>query len=136
MEELGASLKAPFKPNSKTPFSINVRERVKPSLPSGFYGNAFMLGCTQTNVKDLTEKGLGYTTILVKRAKERVDSEFVKSVVESTIRSRASPDSVGVLILSQWSRLGLEKTDAVKAMVAVPASATQRYEHLVMSFCS
>ncbi|KAK8686383.1 hypothetical protein V6N13_125408 [Hibiscus sabdariffa] len=123
-----------------------------------------MLGCAQTNVKDLTEKGLGYTTLLVKRAKERVDSEFVRLVVKSASRSRASPDSVGVLILSQWSRLGLEnfyfgfaksvhvgsvfcdryclllpvfnQTVAVKAMVVVPTSAAQRYEHLVRSFCS
>ncbi|XVF24161.1 hypothetical protein REPUB_Repub13aG0103400 [Reevesia pubescens] len=144
-------------------FSINVRDRMKPSLPSGYYGNAFVLGCAQTNVKDLTEKGLGYATMLVKRAKERVDSEFVKSVVESVSQNRTSPDSVGVLILSQWSRLGLEKvdlagmgkpvhvgpiccdryclllpvfnqTDAVKAMVAVPSTAAQRYEHLIKSF--
>ncbi|PPD73611.1 hypothetical protein GOBAR_DD29466 [Gossypium barbadense] len=145
-------------------FSINVRERVKPSLPSGFYGNAFVLGCAHTTVKDLTGKALGHAAMLVKRAKERVDNEFVKSVVESVSRSRASPDSVGVLILSQWSRLGLEKinfgmgkpvhvgpvccdryclllpvfnrTDAVKAMVAVPSTAAARYEHLVRSFCS
>ncbi|KAL4388987.1 hypothetical protein GQ457_09G030590 [Hibiscus cannabinus] len=158
------ALNLPWNQTLKLLFSINVRDRVKPSLPSGFYGNAFVLGCAQTSVKDLTEKGLGYTTMLVKRAKERVDSEFVKSVVESVSRGRASPDSVGVLILSQWSRLGLEKvdfglgkavhvgpvccdryclllpvfnqTDAVKAMVAVPASAAHRYEHLVRSFCS
>ncbi|XVE69452.1 hypothetical protein DITRI_Ditri09bG0153400 [Diplodiscus trichospermus] len=145
-------------------FSINVRDRVKPSLPSGYYGNGFVLGCAQSSVKELTEKGLWYATMLVKRAKERVDSEFVKSVVESVSQSRACPDSVGVLILSQWSRLGLEKvdlgmgkpvhvgpiccdryclllpvfnqTDAVKAMVAVPTTAAQRYEHLVRSFCS
>lgn len=147
-------------------FSINVRDRVKPSVPSGYYGNAFVLGCAQTSVKDLTENGLGHATMLVKRAKERVDGEFVKSVVESVSQSRACPDSVGVLILSQWSRLGLEKvdlglgmgkpvhvgpiccdryclllpvfnqTDAVKAMVAVPTSAAQKYEHLLRSFCS
>ncbi|GMI79942.1 hypothetical protein like AT2G40230 [Hibiscus trionum] len=146
-------------------FSINVRDRVKPSLPRGYYGNAFVLGCAQSSVKDLTEKGLGYAAMQVKRAKERVDSEFVKSVVESLSQRRASPDSVGVLILSQWSRLGLEKvevggmgkpvhvgpiccdryclllpvinqTDAVKAMVAVPSSAAHTYQHLIRSFSS
>ncbi|KAE8688528.1 putative Integrase-type DNA-binding superfamily protein [Hibiscus syriacus] len=158
------ALNLPSNQTLKLLFSINVRDRVKPSLPSGFYGNAFVLGCAQTSVKDLTERGLGYATMLVKKAKERVDSEFVKSVVESVSRGRATPDSVGVLILSQWSRLGLDKvdfgyakpvhvgpiccdryclllpvfnqTDAVKAMVAVPTSAAQRYEHLLRSFCS
>ncbi|KAG8501391.1 hypothetical protein CXB51_003451 [Gossypium anomalum] len=146
-------------------FSINVRERVKPSLPRGYYGNAFVLGCAQTSVKDLTEKGLGYAAMLVKRAKEQVDGEYIKSVVESVSQEGASPDSVGVLILSQWSRLGLEKvelggmgkpihvgpiccdryclllpvfnqTDAVKAMVAVPTTAAHRYEDLLRSFSS
>ncbi|OMO50072.1 Transferase [Corchorus capsularis] len=158
------ALNLPSNQTLKLLFSTNVRDRVKPSLPSGYYGNAFVLGCAQTSVKELTEKGLGYATMLVKRAKERVDSELVKSVVESVSQGRASPDSVGVLILSQWSRLGLDKvdfgmgrpvnvgpiccdryclllpvfnqTDAVKAMVAVPTTAAQRYEHLVRSFCS
>ncbi|KAK8552555.1 hypothetical protein V6N12_041144 [Hibiscus sabdariffa] len=127
MEELGASLKAPFKPNSKTPFSINVRERVKPSLPSGFYSNAFMLGCTQTNIKDLTEKGLGYTTMLVKRAKERKVDFGLANLVHA-----------GPICCDRYCLLlpVFNQTDAVKAMVAVPASAAQRYEHLVMSFCS
>ncbi|KAH7548342.1 hypothetical protein ACOSP7_032236 [Xanthoceras sorbifolium] len=160
------SLNLPSNQTLKLLFSINVRARVKPSLPSGFYGNAFVLGCAQTSVKELTDKGLGHATMLVKRAKDRVDSEFVKSVVESVSESsttRACPDSVGVLILTQWSRLGLERvdlgmgrpvhvgpiccdryclflpvsnqTDAVKVMVAVPTSSVVNYEHLVRSVC-
>lgn len=144
-------------------FSINVRNRVNPSLPSGYYGNAFVLGCAQTSVKDLTEKGLGYASMLIKKAKDRVDNEFVQSVVNSVSGARACPDSVGVLILSQWSRLGLERvdfgmgkpihvgpvccdryclflpvfnqTDAVKVMVAVPTGGVDKYEHLVRSLC-
>ncbi|KAJ4827909.1 hypothetical protein Tsubulata_021772 [Turnera subulata] len=140
-------------------FSVNVRNRVKPGIPSGFYGNAFVLGCAQTSVKDLTEKGLGYASMLIKRAKENVGNDYVNSVIESVRQSRASTDQVGVLILSQWSRLGLEKVDfgmgkpvhvgpvcsdryclilpvynqpeAVKVMVALPSSGAEKYEHLV-----
>ncbi|KAH8501363.1 hypothetical protein Peur_043060 [Populus x canadensis] len=145
-------------------FSINIRNRVKPSVPSGYYGNAFVLGCAQTTVKDLAEKGLGYAAMLIKRAKERVDNEYVRSVVESVSQSRACPDSVGVLIMSQWSRLGLERVDfgigkpvhvgpicsdryclvlpvynqpdAVEVTVAVPASVVDKFEYLVKSPCS
>lgn len=154
------SLNLPSNQILKLLFSINVRNRVKPSLPSGYYGNAFVLGCAQTRVKDLTEKGLGHAAMLVKKAKERVDSEYVKSVIDSVSQTRACPDSVGVLIVSQWSRLGLERvdfgmgrptqvgpiccdryclflpvfnqTDAVKVMVAVPTSAVDKYEHLAL----
>ncbi|KAF9596512.1 hypothetical protein IFM89_012243 [Coptis chinensis] len=92
-------------------FSINVRNRVKPDIPYGFYGNGFVLGCALTTVKELSDKGLGYAAGLVKKAKERVGDEYVKSVIDLVSESRARPDSVGVLIVSQWSRLGLEKVD-------------------------
>ncbi|CAK7325894.1 unnamed protein product [Dovyalis caffra] len=155
------SLNFPSNQILKLLFSINIRNRVKPVVPSGFYGNAFVLGCAQTSVKDLAEKGLGYAAMLIKRAKERVDNEYVRSVIESVSQSRACPDSVGVLILSQWSRLGLERVDfgmgkpvhvgpicsdryclilpvhnqndAVRVMVAVPTSGVVKYEYLVKS---
>ncbi|KAL6980729.1 Alcohol acyltransferase 9 [Sarracenia purpurea var. burkii] len=143
-------------------FSINIRNRVKPSLPAGYYGNAFVLGCAQTSAKDLAEKGLGYASGLVRKAKERVGDEYVREVVESVSSSSGvSPDSVGVLIISQWSRLGLDRVDfgmgrpvhvgsictdryclllpvhdqmdAVKVMVAVPISAVDRYEFFIRS---
>ena len=153
------SLNLPASQTLKLLFSINVRDRVKPSLPSGFYGNAFVVGCAQTTVKDLTEKGLSHAAMLVKQAKERVGDDHVRSVVEAVSKGRACPDSVGVLILSQWSRLGLERldfgfgkpvhvgsvccdryclllpvpeqSDAVKVMVAVPSSAVDSYENLL-----
>lgn len=144
-------------------FSINIRNRVKPSVPNGYYGNAFVVACAQTSVKDLTEKGLWYASMLIKRAKDRVNNEYVRSVVQSVSQSTATPDSVGVLIMSQWSRLGLERVDfgmgrpvhvgpicsdryclilpvynqadAVKVMVAVPTSGVDQYVYLVKSPC-
>lgn len=157
------SLNLPPNQTLKLLFSVNVRNRVKPSLPSGYYGNAFVLACAQASVEDVAEKGLGFATMLVKRAKDRVDDEYVRTVVETVSQSRACPDSVGVLIVSQWSRLGLDRvdfgigrpvnvgtvccdryclllpvhdmSDAVKVMVALPASAVERYECLVKSPC-
>lgn len=155
------ALNLPSNQMLKLLFSVNIRHRVKPSLPGGYYGNGFVLGCAQTSVKDLVEKGLRYASGLVKSAKERVNDEYVKAVVESVSESNAIPDSVGVLILSQWSRLGLERVDfgmgrpvhvgpicsdryclflpvydrrdAVKVMVAVPTSASDKYKYLVNS---
>ncbi|KAI9102213.1 hypothetical protein K1719_023723 [Acacia pycnantha] len=140
-------------------FSINVRNRVKPCTPEGYYGNAFVLGCAQSSTKELVQKGLGYGSGLVRSAKERVDNEYVREVIERVSESRASPDLVGVLIVSQWSRLGLERVDfgagrpvsvgpiccdryclfvpvnnerdAVKVMVAVPTSAVDQYQYFL-----
>ncbi|KAL1825225.1 hypothetical protein DCAR_0313359 [Daucus carota subsp. sativus] len=102
-----------FPPNQilKLLFSINIRKRVEPSLPDKFYGNAIVLGCAQTTAKNLTDKSLSHVAELVRQAKEKVGNKYVRQVVELVSETRASPDSVGVLIMSQWSRLGLEKVD-------------------------
>ncbi|KAL1348261.1 hypothetical protein HN51_024232 [Arachis hypogaea] len=102
-----------FPPNQvlKLLFSINVRNRVKPGLPEGYYGNAFVLGCAVTRARDLEEKGIGYGSGLVRMAKERVGKQYVREVSELVSESMANPDSVGVLIVSQWSRLGMERVD-------------------------
>lgn len=151
-----------FPPNQilKLLFSINIRERVEPSLPAEFYGNAIVLGCAQTSAKNLTDKSLGYIAELVRQAKERVGDKYVREVIELVSQTRACPDSVGVLIMSQWSRLGLEKvdfgmgppvqvgpicsdryclllpvqnqTDAVKVMLAVPTYGVDKYKSLLL----
>ncbi|KAK4367170.1 hypothetical protein RND71_015050 [Anisodus tanguticus] len=158
------SLNLPPNQTVKLLFTVNIRNRVKPSLPSGYYGNGFVLGCAQASARDLVEKGLGYASGLVKRAKERVDDEYVREVVESVSWSGTSPDSVGVLIMSQWSRLGLEKVDigmgrpvevgpiccdrycillpvydqkdSVKVNVAVPATAVDKYLYLLKTIAT
>ncbi|KVI09927.1 omega-hydroxypalmitate O-feruloyl transferase-like [Cynara cardunculus var. scolymus] len=142
-------------------FSIDIRHRVKPSLPTGYYGNAIVLGCAQATARDLTEKGLAYATELIKEAKNRVDDQYVKEVVNSVSLNgaRGVPDPVGVLILSQWSKLGLERVDfgigrpvqvgpvctdkycillpvddhsrSVKVMLAVPSVAVDKYVDLM-----
>lgn len=153
----------PSKQILKLIFSINIRNRVKPGIPSGYYGNAFVLGCAESSVSDLTEKGLGHISRLVRQAKDRANAGFVRAVVDSVREGRAIPDLTGTLIVSQWSRLGLDKVDfgmgkpahvspiccdryclilprtgdqggdGVKVMVALPYSAVDEYERLVMS---
>lgn len=157
------SLNLPPNQSLKMLFSVNVRNRVNPRIPEGYYGNAFVLGCVQATVKDLMEKELGFVAGLVKRAKEKVDGEYVKRVVDMVSGGGVCPDRVGVLILSQWSRLGLERVDfgmgtpvhvgvvccyqyctflpvhgqgaAVKVMVALPSTAAEEFERLVSIPC-
>ncbi|MFS7949819.1 putative taxadien-5-alpha-ol O-acetyltransferase [Helianthus anomalus] len=157
------ALNFPPQQTLKLLFSINIRNRVKPSLPNGYYGNAIVLGCALTTARQLTENGLSYATELIIEAKKQVDDNFVREVVDSVSLSstRASqvPDSVGVLILSQWSKLGLENVDfglgrpvqvcpvctdkycilvpvqdhsrSIKSMLAVPTEAVGRYEQQI-----
>ncbi|PIN21793.1 Omega-hydroxypalmitate O-feruloyl transferase [Handroanthus impetiginosus] len=150
-----SALNLPANQIVKLVFSVDIRRRVKPTLPSGYYGNAFVLGCAETCVRELSEKGLGYAAELVKKAKERVGDEYVREVVEAVGPGRASVDPVGVLIMTHWSRLGLQSVDfgmgrpvqvgplccdkycillpvhdaagGVKVKLAVPSSAVNQY---------
>ncbi|KAI3508475.1 hypothetical protein L1887_23483 [Cichorium endivia] len=155
------ALNFPPRQTLKLLFSINIRNRVKPSLPSEYYGNAMVLGCAQTTSNELTNNGLGYAAELIREAKNRVDDGFVREVVELVSLNRSSqvPDSVGVLILSQWSKVGLDSVDfglgkpvqvspvctdkycillpvpdqnrSVKCMLALPSVSVGMYEHLI-----
>ncbi|XP_076954639.1 alcohol acyltransferase 9-like [Bidens hawaiensis] len=121
-----------FPPNQtlKLLFSIDTRTRVKPRLPVGYYGNVIVLGCAQTTARDLTEKGLAYAAELINKAKNRVDDKYIKQVVNSVSLNGPSsvPDPVGVLILSQWSKLGLERVDfGIDRPVHVGPVCTDRY---------
>ncbi|KAK9124572.1 hypothetical protein Sjap_014174 [Stephania japonica] len=103
--------------------------------------------------------GVGRAAEAVRRAKDAVGEEgYVREVVEA-VGAGACPDMVGVLVVSQWSRLGLDRVDfgmgnpvsvgplctdryclilpvfgqrdAVRVVVALPRSAVARYEYLV-----
>ncbi|KAK6135791.1 hypothetical protein DH2020_030486 [Rehmannia glutinosa] len=159
------ALKLPSNQIVKLIFSVNIRDRVEPALPSGYYGNAFVLGCAYTRVGDLGDRGLGYAVELVMRAKESVRDEYVREVVESVSLTRASVvDPVGVLIMTQWSRLGLESVDfgigrpvqvgpvccdkycvllpicgvasGIKVNLAIPSSAVDQYLYFLRNICA
>ncbi|KAF9616974.1 hypothetical protein IFM89_033044 [Coptis chinensis] len=140
-------------------FTVNIRNRLKPSLPEGYYGNGFVLTRAQATVKDLSDNDLGHTAGLIKNAKDNVGDEYVRSLIQSISESRQTTNSVGLFMVSQWSRLGLEKvdfgmgkpvhvgpicreryclflpvyeqSDSVMVAVAMPNSAVAKYEYLL-----
>ncbi|CAN0875029.1 Alcohol acyltransferase 9 [Linum grandiflorum] len=97
--------------NAKLLFSVNIRKKVAPELPAGYYGNGFILGCAETTVKDLTAEGKSlYDAVkLVKQAKSNITGEYVRSLVDLMEDKRVKTDLSGAtLVISQWAKLGLE----------------------------
>ncbi|XP_023002311.1 fatty alcohol:caffeoyl-CoA acyltransferase [Cucurbita maxima] len=97
-------------------FSVNVRRRLLlPELPSGFYGNAFVLACAQSSVKELnaaaTSANIHHGVTLVQQAKAAVTDEYVRSVVDMLDDRSVRTDMSSSLVISQWSKLGLEDLD-------------------------
>ncbi|XP_020681218.1 fatty alcohol:caffeoyl-CoA acyltransferase isoform X1 [Dendrobium catenatum] len=92
-------------------FSVNARNKLKPGLPRGFYGNGFVLACAESLVDQLVSSNGHYSVKLVKEAKESVSDEKVRSVIDLLEERKGKPDLSASLVISQWSKLGLEDLD-------------------------
>ncbi|CAL4957609.1 unnamed protein product [Urochloa decumbens] len=145
-------------------FSVNVRRRVKPELPRGFYGNGFVLGCAESTAAQLVGAAAARHGVrLVQEAKECVDGDYVRSMVDLLEERRgARPDLASSLVISAWTRLGLEDLDfgagaaahmgpltseiycvflpvvgdrhGVTVLVSVPQAAADRFQRYCLGF--
>ncbi|XP_031123983.1 omega-hydroxypalmitate O-feruloyl transferase [Ipomoea triloba] len=92
-------------------FSVNIRKRVEPELPAGYYGNGFVLGCAEAPVKDLAGANLRDAVRLIQRAKLAMTDDYVRSAVDLLEDKSVTTDLSSSLVISQWSKLGLEDLD-------------------------
>ncbi|KAJ1408035.1 Transferase [Sesbania bispinosa] len=97
--------------NVKLLFSVNVRKKI--NLPEGYYGNGFVLACAESTVKDLVAAdNLGHGLKLVQQAKASLDDgEYIMSMNDLLEEENVMIDLSSSLVISQWSRLGLEDLD-------------------------
>ncbi|KAL9445973.1 hypothetical protein AB3S75_013784 [Citrus x aurantiifolia] len=97
--------------NVKLLFSVNVRKKLNPEMPEGYYGNGFVLACAQTSVNDLVNSNLYHTIKLVQQAKASLTDDYVRSMVDLLEDKSYKTDLSSSLVISQWSKLGLEDLD-------------------------
>ncbi|CAL9108015.1 unnamed protein product [Musa acuminata var. zebrina] len=105
------SLDPPASLRIKLLFSMNVRGRLKPELPGGYYGNGFVLACAETSVEELVTSNAHHGIKLVQEAKKRVTGEYVRSMIDLLEERRVKPDLSSSLVISSWTKLGLEELD-------------------------
>ncbi|KAK6938865.1 hypothetical protein RJ641_032373 [Dillenia turbinata] len=139
-------------------FSVNVRKMLNPNIPEGYYGNGFVLGCAGCTVNDLVNTNLGSAVKLVQHAKSSLSDDYVKSLIDLFEDKTVKPDVHASLVISQWSKLGLEdldfgegnplhmgpmvssyiyclflpvvgNSDAVRVLVSMPESILEKFEH-------
>lgn len=143
--------------NVKLLFSVNIRRKLNPEMPEGYYGNGFVLGCAESTVKDLIAANMRHSVKLVQQAKETLDDEHVRSMVDLLDDKTVKTDLSTSLVISQWSKLGLEEVDfgegkplhlgslvsdiyclflpvigdsnAVRVQVSVPESVAEKFEY-------
>ncbi|XAR61723.1 Omega-hydroxypalmitate O-feruloyl transferase [Bertholletia excelsa] len=143
--------------NVKLLFSVNVRKRWQPELARGFYGNGFVLGCAETPVEMLVDANLQGGVRLVQQAKSSLTDDYLKSMIDLLEDKKVKTDLSRSLVISQWSKLGLEDLDfgegkpllmgplisdiyclflpvmgdfnAVRVLVSMPESVVDKFEY-------
>ncbi|GLT41095.1 hypothetical protein SLA2020_151850 [Shorea laevis] len=143
--------------NVKLLFSVNVRKKVNPELPQGYYGNGFVLACAESMVEDLAVGNLRRTVKLVQQAKLSLTDDYVRSMVDLLEDKTVKTDLTTSFVISQWAKLGLEELDfgegkplqmgplssdiyclflpvtgdidAVRVLVSMPESVVEKFEY-------
>lgn len=105
------SLDLPPSSPVKLLFSVNVRKRLIPQIPQGYYGNAFVLACAESVVDDVASDNLHRGVKVVQNAKSTLTDDYVKSMIDHLNDKALRTDLSCSLVISQWSRLGLEDLD-------------------------
>jgi len=97
-------------------FSVNVRKKV--NLPEGYYGNGFVLACAESTVRDLAavdndnDDNISHGLRVLQQVKASLDEEeYTRSMVDLLEDKTVRVDLSTSLVISQWSRLGLEDVD-------------------------
>ncbi|KAK4570917.1 hypothetical protein RGQ29_029683 [Quercus rubra] len=93
-------------------FPVNVRAKLSPSLPTEYYGNAFVFAVAITMARKLCENPLGYAIELVKTAKANVTMEYVRSYIDFVV-IKDKPDINWVRCYSPTdvTHVGFEEVD-------------------------
>lgn len=149
--------------NIKLFFSVNIRKKLKPELPQGYYGNGFVLGCAETTVKDLVNNNICHGVKLVQQAKSCLTDDYIRSMIDLLEEDKKLKiDLSGTLIISQWSKFGLEdldfgsgkplqmgpltsdiyclflpvvkKPNSVRVLVSLPQNIAEKFEYYMTQF--
>ncbi|KAL3640909.1 hypothetical protein CASFOL_015877 [Castilleja foliolosa] len=158
VKSLGLPLSIPV----KLLFSVSVRTKM--SIPQGYYGNAFVMGCAEAEAKELITPNLRDGVKLVQHAKSTITNDYVHSMIDLLEDKSMRMDLSTTLVISQWAKLGLEDLDfgegkpihmgplysdiyclflpvvgefeAVKVLVSMPESVVDKFEYyMTKEFC-
>ncbi|XP_011071659.1 omega-hydroxypalmitate O-feruloyl transferase-like [Sesamum indicum] len=93
-------------------FAVDIRDTISPPLPSSFIGNAVITGYARTKARDLVGGPLSYGVEMVREGRERVTSEYIRSVIDWLEVYKGTPATCGcAFYVSAWWKLGFGEVD-------------------------
>lgn len=93
-------------------FAVNIRGKLNPPLPIGFYGNACVGAYAVTTAGKLCQEPLANTLKLVRTAKANVTDEFIRSTIDDSVKPRTPFSNIArTYVVSDISRLGVQDFD-------------------------
>eukprot|EP01018_Ginkgo_biloba_P004925 Gb_26887 [translate_table: standard] len=116
------ALNLPSEQEVKFIYPLDVRSKIEPPLPSGYYGNAFIRAFAKTRAGDLANKPLTFAVELIREAKAKVDNDYIRSAIDF-MKLSESPRSIGSFGISNVTKIGFANVDFGwgKAMYGGPA---------------
>lgn len=68
--------------NTRLFLTVDIRNRLKPQLPAGFFGNAIIIASAAATAAEITSNSIGSVAEKIREALERLDDEYVRSLID------------------------------------------------------
>lgn len=105
-------LNIPADQESSLVFPIDIRSRLQPPLPSGYYGNGLSVSFAVARAGDLIEKPLSFAVKLISDAKRIVDDEYVRAQIDMLeVVGHTAPTLVGSFMTNDHSKVDFAGVD-------------------------
>lgn len=111
-------------------FPTDIRRKTLPGIDinPGYYGNAIMMLSAATTAKLLCERPITYAIELIREAKNKLSTDYVKSVLDFlVVNGRPRMAVMRNVLVSDISRIGLEKIDFGWGDAIYAGAATAAY---------
>ncbi|XP_021846198.2 omega-hydroxypalmitate O-feruloyl transferase-like [Spinacia oleracea] len=105
------SLRMHHDQQTKLLFAVDVRAKLNPQLPKGYFGNGIVWAIALCKAGDLLESPFSHTVELVQGAVKLVTDSYVRSSIDYVDMTSVRPSLNGTILITDWSRLAFHSSN-------------------------